>query len=319
MPRGRKKKDDRTQAIILRKPENVDADTVAVSKELGYILVNGVDFVGWAPLQKKLFILVLQGIKWMKYGNNNTIAIDNQEAARQLGWDKSPETFRNIGAIMRKEFDYMTKNSGLSMQNPRTGKWHTGNLIYDSYGDTLTTYVILNPNFMVHLEALIETQNLTNMPFLSMIGHDVTDFKSSFAQPLFMNLRLQWDNTNAEYKTIKYTTKELKDMFSLTKEDYMKKDSETGELTNFNRTAFETRVISRAIEDINCGETMKIFSWADGKFFQKEKLNGKIHYYVFKYKVFHKDEIVEQRQRIIAEYNKRFSAIPVPTEQWLNE
>jgi hypothetical protein len=319
MPRGRKRKEDKTQAIILRKPENVDKDTVAISKDLGFNLMNGVDFVGWEPLQKKLFILVLQEIDWMKSNNDTTIAIDNKAAALQLGWKKSSETFRNVGTVMRREFDYMTKHSGLSIQNPRTGKWHTGNLIYDAYGDTLTTYVKLNPNFMVHLESLIETNSFAKTPYLALIGHDVTDFKSSFAEPLFMNLRYLWDDSNLEYKKVKFTTRELKTIFKMTIEDYMKKDSETGELTQFNRTAFETRALIPAIEDINKGETMKILPWSNGKFFNKEKLNGKIHYYVFKYKVFQKDEIVERRRKVLCQYNKRFSVAPMPNEEWLNK
>lgn len=319
MPKGRKKKDNKTQSIILRSPENIDSDTVAVSKELGFTLTNGVDFVGWEPLQKKLFILVLQGINWMRSGNDTTISIDNQAAAIQLGWDKSPETFRNVGVIMRKEFDYMTKHSALSMQNPRTGKWHTGNLIYDAYGDTLTTYVKLNPHFMVHLEALLETNSLTRMPYLSLIGHDVTNFKSSFAYPLFMNLRLLWDNSNSEYKIAKFTTKELKDIFNMTQSDYMKRDPETKELTHFNRTAFETRAILPAVEDINSGETMQILKWEDGKFFKKEKLTGKVHYYVFKYRVFQRNEIIEHRKEVLSLYNQQSSSVlPVPSKEWFD-
>lgn len=311
MPRGRKKKDDFEQSVIIRMPDKVDEDIIGMSKDFAVKYLREVDFIGWNSLQEQLFFLVLGGIDWREGKNNNTVAIDNKKAAQQMGW--SYTDLRNMARDMRKEFDYMTKHSGLSIQNPRTGKWCTGNLITAAYGDSLTTYVTLNPLFMPHFERLYETATLTGRPFLTLMGHDPIDFRSSFANPLFMNLRIQWPH-QVDYHVVKYTTRQLKDIFKMKVTDYMKKDPETGELTQFNRSTFEAKALIPALEDINNGETMKIYTWSNGKLFDKEKLNGRVHYYVFKYKVFERDEIILNRKKIYDCYKK---GIELPTDSWM--
>lgn len=313
MPRGRRRKDDFEQSVIIRLPEDVDADMIAFSKDFANKYLREIDFVGWTPVQEQLFFLVLGGINWREGDNNNVVAIDNQKAVQQLGWNYT--NLRSAAAEMRKEFDYMTKHSGLSIQNPRSGKWCTGNLIMTSWGDSLTTYVKLNSDFMPHFESLYETTMLTGRPFLTLMGHDPTDFRSSFASPLFLNLRVQWPR-NVDYNVIKYTTKQLKDIFKMSVTDYMKKDPETGELTHFNRSTFETKALVPALEDINRSETMRLYTWPNGKLFEKEKLNGKVHYYVFKYKVFEREEIIMRRQKIYDCYKKE---IELPTGDWMDE
>ena len=133
--------------------------------------------------------------------------------------------------------------------------------------------------------------------------------------PLFMNLRVQWP-PQKDYHIIKFTTKQLKDIFKMTVEDYMKKDPETGELTQFNRSAFEAKALIPALEDIHNSETMELYTWPNGKLFTKEKLNGKVHYYVLKYKVYEREEIILRRQKTYDCYKKEFD---IPNMEWLDE
>lgn len=77
-------------------------------------------------------------------------------------------------------------------------------------------------------------------------------FKSRFSYTLYMNL-LSWvnnDDLNESYRF--YTTKQLKEMFGLSKEDYCKKDGK------FNRTEFEKKTIEVAIKEINQNTQMKV-------------------------------------------------------------
>lgn len=67
-----------------------------------------------------------------------------------------------------------------------------------------------------------------------------------------------------------FTTKELKTLFGLSKDDYVKKDG------HFNRTTFENRTIDVAIKDINekskCIQNLR---------YEKRKKNGRVQGYVF--------------------------------------
>lgn len=75
-------------------------------------------------------------------------------------------------------------------------------------------------------------------------------FKSRFSYNLYINL-LSWRTVNKEGFRF-YTTKQLKELFGLEKEDYVKPSGK------FNRTVFEQRTIEVAIKEINELTNMKL-------------------------------------------------------------
>lgn len=92
-------------------------------------------------------------------------------------------------------------------------------------------------------------QNLaTNYTVIQL--ENTKKFKSRFSYVLYMNL-LSWREINKEGFRF-YTTKQLKEMFGLSKEDYCRK---TGK---FDRNAFERYTIEPAIKEINELTNMKV-------------------------------------------------------------
>lgn len=94
------------------------------------------------------------------------------------------------------------------------------------------------------------------------------NFKSKFSMALYLNL-LSWTNgENESYRF--YTTKQLKEMFGLSKDDYCKKDGK------FNRTEFEKKTIEVAIKEINQNTRMKVE-------YKKNKKNNRVANYQFNF------------------------------------
>ena len=85
---------------------------------------------------------------------------------------------------------------------------------------------------------------------------------------LYLNL-LSWTNgENESYRF--YTTKQLKEMFGLSKDDYCKKDGK------FNRTEFEKKTIEVAIKEINQNTRMKVE-------YKKNKIKNRVANYQFNF------------------------------------
>ena len=95
---------------------------------------------------------MIGGINWNNELPNNVIALDNKKAGSALGWDCVD--FQSVEAEIRNQLDYMISHSALRFQNFKTGRWRTSNLITDVYGDSLTTYVVLNSYFMSYFKQL---------------------------------------------------------------------------------------------------------------------------------------------------------------------
>jgi len=116
------------------------------------------------------------------------------------------------------------------------------------------------------------------LPYFQMLSRNYTiieleqakRFKSRFSYTLYMNL-LSWvnnDDLNESYRF--YTTKQLKEMFGLSKEDYCKKDGK------FNRTEFEKKTIEVAIKEINQNTRMKVG-------YKKNKIKNRVANYQFNF------------------------------------
>lgn len=102
--------------------------------------------------------------------------------------------------------------------------------------------------------------------FTRLLSDDAISFNSKFSMILYQQLmRL---NNKGDYG-VGFTTKELKTIFGLSKDDYVTKG-------HFDRSAFERRTINVAIKDINekskCIQNLR---------YEKRKKNSRIQGYVF--------------------------------------
>lgn len=102
--------------------------------------------------------------------------------------------------------------------------------------------------------------------FTRLLSDDAISFNSKFSMILYQQLmRL---NNKGDFG-VGFTTKELKTLFGLSKDDYVTKG-------HFDRSVFERRTINVAVKDINnkskCIQNLR---------YEKRKRNGRIQGYVF--------------------------------------
>ena len=123
------------------------------------------------------------------------------------------------------------------------------------------------------LEEVAPTLKQLKSQFTLLYIDSIMQFKSSCSITLY-NYLLSW--RDPEYKINKQwlSTKQLKDLFGLDEDSYVRKDG------TFNRTAFETRTIQVAIEEISSAGYMCV-RWYKAK----DRISKKVLAYVFEYVV----------------------------------
>ena len=245
-------------------------EMTAVSRSLAKTQIN------WSPEEKKLFIMCLTQINRAKGGNSNVIELDKREIIEALGLELSSS---DRSKYLREAFRKLARDSEVHWTDPNDQEiWSDDFLILGRRSTRGKMYVTINPVFMPHLENLIK-----NTPYLTIWSTDVYGFKSRFSFALFEELRLHFDaRYTTNYRT--YSTKQLKEIFGIGKDDYMRPKERGG----FNRTQFEHDVIDVAVKEINRTQMMQILpngTNSKGKllFYKKTKKNGFVTGYEFKY------------------------------------
>lgn len=242
---------------------------VAISKSLAKTQMC------WTVEQKKLFTMCLTKIAWGKSGNNNVVELNKREVIEALGLKIDSH---NQSTYLRKAFQELARNSEVHWTDPEDKNvWEDDFLITRRRSTRGSIFVTFNPYFMPHIENLAKS-------YITFLSDDIYNFKSKFTFALFEELRLHCDTRRTNYRT--YSTKELKDLFGLSKDDYMSGG-------RFDRYNFEKRVLDRAIEEINQSKMMSIYPSIGNhitksgtmKLYEKIKKNGSIVGYRFKYVV----------------------------------
>ena len=101
----------------------------------------------------------------------------------------------------------------------------------------------------------------------------IMQFKSSYSITLY-NYLLSWHNKSYKINKQWLSTKQLKELFGLSEDDYVRPNG------TFNRNAFETRTIQKAVDEITEAGYMHI-CWYKAK----DKLTKKVIAYVFEFTV----------------------------------
>ena len=257
---------------VIERPEDksnsLQNQIVAMSKALARSQIN------WTLEQRKLFAMCLSKIAWRQNNNSNVIELDKREIIEVLGLKLST---RYQSEYLRNAFRKLAANSEVHWTNPDDrNEWEDDFLIYKRRSTKGKIEVTFNPTFMPHLENLAQS-------YVTFLTDDIYGFKSTFSYILFHELRLNCDTRKTNWRT--YTTKQLKDLFGLGKEDYMRKDGK------FDRYSFEKKVIDTAIEEINRTEMIKILPFTESeaspknpnKCYEKIKKSGLVAGYRFKY------------------------------------
>lgn len=184
----------------------------------------------------------------------------------------------------------MIDNSIVKLKSLYSREYFIEHIIISEKGNHNTTEIKLNPKFMPHLEKLYKLASETNIPFLTMLSDDLLSFKSSYSQPLFMELR-RCSRSGGCINEHKITTRNLKYLFGLDETAYVNKNG------RFDRHGFEKRVLIPALEGILKTKMIDIIPDEKGNLFGKEKYGKTFHSYVFKYKVWTSEQIAARKKK----------------------
>ena len=201
--------------------------------------------------EQRLFYITLASIRPNQ--KSNIVEIDKKAVLDMLGFKSQNQYSR-----LRSMFTKMIKKSLILSGDDEI--WNDGFLFYKCRTTKKKIYIYVDDEY---IPLLIELQP----GFTRLLSDDAISFNSKYSMILYQQLmRL---NNKGDYG-VGFTTKELKTIFGLSKDDYVKKDG------HFNRTTFENRTIDIAIKDINdkskCIQNLR---------YEKRKKNGRVQGYVF--------------------------------------
>lgn len=204
--------------------------------------------------EQKVLHLIFSQIN--PYGNNPTIfKLNKLDFFNKLDLESTNkyQRYRKFihGLINKSFFEVIDKQGGQRV----------GVVIFDSYWNPKKPYfeISLNPNFMPYLEQLVKNYTKINLD-------SALKLKSKHSLSLYKWL-CSWTNENQNTNQRYITTKELKELFGLSINDYVYNNK-------FNRAHFERRVINPIILEINKKTNINVS-------FKKQKKHNKIQNYEF--------------------------------------
>ena len=165
------------------------------------------------------------------YGENEPkVTLKKSELFEKLGL-KSSDRYSRI----MNQFRHMIRKTVVELYI--NGNDHIGAVITDVMSNYRSEYieVLLNPRFMPYVEKLVA--HYTKLQLDSIV-----QFDSRYSLILYKHLS-SWAGTHPERMQL-ISTKELKELFGLSKDDYVYNG-------HFNRALFEKYTIDVAIDEIN--------------------------------------------------------------------
>lgn len=200
--------------------------------------------------EQRLFYITLASIKPKQ--KSNIIEIDKKAVLDMLGF-KSQAQYSRLRGMFKK----LAHASWIEFGDD--GIFDDGFLFYKCKSTKRKIYIYVDVEY---IPLLIELQP----GFTRLLSDDAISFNSKFSMILYQQImRL---NNKGSYG-VGFTTKELKTIFGLSKDDYVTKG-------HFDRGVFERRTINVAIKDINdkskCIQNLR---------YEKRKKNGRVQGYVF--------------------------------------
>lgn len=199
--------------------------------------------------EQRLFYITLASIRPDQKGNE--IEIDKKAMIDMLGF-----TSRDVYSRIRPMFIKLIRNSMISFTESEE-IWQDGLLFTKVRTTKKKVYVTVDQEY---IPLLIKLQP----GFTRLLSDDAISFKSKFSMLIYQQL-MRWSHKGV----FGATTKELKDLFGMTKDDYVYNGK-------FNRQMFEQRTIDVAVQDIN--EKSKCIS---NLRYEKRKKGNRIQGYVF--------------------------------------
>ena len=200
--------------------------------------------------EQRLFYITLASIKPNQKGNE--IEIDKKAMIDILGF-----TSRDVYSRIRPMFKKLAMASWIEFGDDEI--FDDGFLISAIRTTKKKVYVTIADKYIPLLIELAPG-------FTRLLSDDAISFKSKFSMLIYQQL-MRWSHKGC----FGATTKELKKMFGMSKEDYVYNGK-------FNRQMFEQRTIDLAVQDINekskCIRNLR---------YEKKKKGSRVQGYVFYY------------------------------------
>lgn len=220
--------------------------------------------VKWSVFEQKLFFLTISQLQFTMANNPTKVILKKKDIFEKLGLnpDNTP------GGYLRSQFKMMMLKSYVEWEDEEDPEeiWEDGYLVINVKATKKEIFVTLNENYLPLLEGLC-----TN--YTMMLLDDLVVFSSGHTLALYQQLRRMYD-TRYLWNEKDFTTKQLKELFGLSKDDYMRKDGK------FDRYNFEKYCVQVAVDEIN--EKAKMLG---GLTWRKTKKDGLVDKYVFRYAV----------------------------------
>lgn len=194
----------------------------------------------------------------------NAIAVKKEDVFRLINVQCKDKYTR-----YRAMFDKLSKDSFFSFGDNEN--YTSGHIFPKIKGQKHYWYVFVDEEYLPIIQDISSN-------YVQLLLDDVITFQSKFSMMIYQNLlslyNLQSNESNETIRTADYTTKQLKELLGLSKNDYTRKDG------SFARTVFENKCIIRAVEEIN--EKSKLINHLT---WTKEYIGKRVNKYVFTYQV----------------------------------
>lgn len=222
----------------------------------------------FSVVQQKLFYVCLASLK-QGINSKNEVEINKQELFNCLDIEKENNRYTRI----KGEFEQLAHNSFVEFKT--TDGFCQGFLICNIRLAKNTFYVQFNDYYLPLVQELANN-------YVRLLDDDVISFNSKYSMMLYQNLmKDKWKLTNVDYLGIDYSTRQLKMMFGLSIDDYMRDG-------HFDRYNFERRTINNALDEIN-----KKSKCIKNLTYRKVKKGSRIQYYLFTYNYIDPQKVVE--------------------------
>lgn len=240
-------------------------------------------------VQQKLFYICLASLK-QGINSRNEVGINKKELFNCLDIEKETKRYTRI----KGEFEQLAHNSFVKFDT--TDGFCQGFLICNIRLAKNTFYVQFNDYYLPLVQELANN-------YVRLLDDDVISFNSKFSMMLYQNLmKDKWKLTNVDYLGIDYSTRQLKMMFGLSIDDYMRDG-------HFDRYNFERKTINKAVKEIN--EKSKCIK---NLTYRKVKKGSRIQYYLFSYHYIDPQKVVEDA-RDEYRWEQLTTAEDIPTEE----
>lgn len=262
----------------------------AVSREFAKV------FPKWTGTQLKIFFILLGQMEWRFPTDSNVMTVENIELKKKLGRKDQNEI--SFASYIRKQLKDMEDTKVELPSIYHSSRTRFERIISDFFVDKHITSVTLNPYFLRHFSSL-----LTSRRYVTYWIPDILKFRSEYSIHLYIALRSMQkygkDKKSAGVMEVDYGTRQLKQLFGLSINDYMRKKN--GKMV-FDRSAFEKRTIKAALEEISRSRLIEIFppaADAPGEncdLYRKTRKGKNISKYYFRFKV--RDEVIQKELQL---------------------